>query len=139
MLQEEGGQGRFEQCGEHVAIPRQPLELFRRDDARALLDQPLTELEIARDDGAAGPGDDVGADLRQPALGEIGIPLVERPCDGELEDAVPEELEPLVGLRSIRRPRRVGEGVVEPLGGQPPDQARKSCGFPRLRATTGAR
>jgi hypothetical protein len=79
------------------------------------------------------------ADLREPALGQIGIAVVERPGDGELEDAVAEELEPLVRLRSIGSPRRVREGVVEPLAGKLLDQRPQSAGCPRVgAATTGA-
>ena len=40
-------------------------------------------------------------------------PLVELACDCEAQDAVSEELEPLVGFRAIRRPRGVREGVAE--------------------------
>jgi hypothetical protein len=38
----------------------------------------------------------VRANLRELTLGEVGIPLVELPRDGELEDAVAEELQPLI-------------------------------------------
>jgi hypothetical protein len=78
-------------------------------------------------------------DLREPAFRQVGIALVEGAGDGELEDAVAEELEPLVRLRSIGSPRRVREGVVEPLAGKLLDQRPQSAGCPRVgAATTGA-
>ena len=43
-------------------------------------------------------------DLRELTLAEVGVPLVELPRNRQLEDAVPEELEPLVGRRAVRRP-----------------------------------
>ena len=62
-------------------------------------------------------------DLRELALAEVGVPLVELPCDRQLEDAVPEELEPLVGRRAVRRPRRVREDVLQALGRELVDQS----------------
>jgi hypothetical protein len=56
----------------------------------------------------------VRADLRQPALREIWVPVVQRAGDRELEDAVPEELEPFVRRRAVGRPRAVGEDVLQP-------------------------
>jgi hypothetical protein len=64
----------------------------------------------------------VRTDLREPALGEVGVPVIERPGDRELEDAVPEELEPLVGLRTVVRPGGVLEDLLEPVGRKLPDQ-----------------
>ena len=89
----------------------------------APLEQPRPQVELPRHDGAARPRDDVRADLRQPALGEVGVVVVERARDRELEHAVAEELEPLVRGRTIGRPGRVREDVLEPLLGQPVDQA----------------
>ena len=48
--------------------------------------------------------DDVRAHLREPPLREVGMPRVERVRDRELEDAVAEELEPLVRGASGRSP-----------------------------------
>jgi len=62
------------------------------------------------------------ADLRETTLGCVGEAIVESPCDRELEDAVAEELEPLVRRRAVRGPRRVGEDGFEPLFGQLVDQ-----------------
>ena len=61
-------------------------------------------------------------DLRELAFAEIGVPLVELPRNRELEDAVPEELEPLVGRRAVRRPRRMREDVLQALGREFEDQ-----------------
>jgi hypothetical protein len=55
----------------------------------------------------------VRADLREPALGQIGKTVVQSPGDRELEHAVAEELEALVRLRAVGRPRRVCERVVD--------------------------
>ena len=47
------------------------------------------------------------ADLRQTAFGEFRIPLEELTRDRELEDAVSEELQPLVRRGALTRPGRV--------------------------------
>jgi hypothetical protein len=62
-------------------------------------------------------------DLRELTLAEVGVPLVELPRDSELQDAVPEELEPLVGGRAVRRPRRMREDVLQALGRELVDQS----------------
>jgi len=62
-------------------------------------------------------------DLRELTLVEVGVPLVELPRDRELQDAVPEELEPLVGRRAVRRPRRMREDVLQALGRELVDQS----------------
>jgi hypothetical protein len=74
------------------------------------------------DPGAALAGDDVRPDLREPPLGRLAEQIEDRPCNGELEDAVPEELEALVRLRAVLRPRRVGEDLLQPLGGKLRDE-----------------
>jgi hypothetical protein len=50
---------------------------------------------------------------------------VERVRDGELEDAVAEELEPLVGGATVARPRRVREDVLRRLRRERVDQLRE--------------
>ena len=105
VLQEQGAERRLQQRGEDVAVRGEPLELVLRHGAGRPLRHPLAEPELAGDDRAARPGDDVRADLRQLPLGEVGVPLVELPRDGQLEDAVAEELETLVGRRRGRAPR----------------------------------
>ena len=62
-------------------------------------------------------------DLRELALAEVGVPLVELARDGELQDAVAEELEPLIGRRAVRRPRCVREDVLQALGRELVDQS----------------
>jgi hypothetical protein len=64
----------------------------------------------------------VRPDLRQLTLGELGVPLVELPRDRQLEDAVAQELEALVGGRTIRRPGRVREDVLQALRRELEDQ-----------------
>ena len=49
----------------------------------------------------------------------------ERMRNRELEDAVAEELEPLVRLATLARPRRVGEDVLRQLRREPVDQLRE--------------
>ena len=56
--------------------------------------------------------------------------LVERARDRELEHAVTEELEPLVGQRPVRRPGGVREDVVGALRRELVDQDRSSRGSP---------
>jgi hypothetical protein len=103
VLQEEGGEGGLQQGGEDVAVAREPVELIGRD-LRALLEQTVAEVELARDDRAARARNDVRADLRQPALREVRVALEERTRDRELEHAVAEELEALVRGRALARP-----------------------------------
>ena len=52
-----------------------------------------------------------------------GIPVVELPRDRELEHAVAEELQPLVRGRAVRRPRRVREDMLQPVGRELVDQS----------------
>jgi hypothetical protein len=50
---------------------------------------------------------------------------VEGMRDRELEDAVAEELEPLVRVATVARPRRVREDVLRQLGRERVDQLRE--------------
>ena len=127
MLEEERGQGRLEQGGEDVPVAREPVELVRRDVTR-LLGQAPPEVELTRDDGAARARDDVRADLREPSLREVGVALVKRARDGELEDAVAEDLQPLVRRRAVVRPGAVREDRPGALVGQLADQAAELAG-----------
>ena len=103
------------------------------------LEQLGAEPELLRDERAGAPRDDVRADLRQPALGQVGVAVVQMPCDGQLEHAVAEELEPLVRRRPVGRPRRVGEDVLEPVRRQRADQLGEPPNVACLRvAATGA-
>jgi hypothetical protein len=66
--------------------------------------EPGAEPELAGDRRAARTRDDVRADLRQPALGVLRIPVVEVARDRELENAVAQELQALVGLGAFGGP-----------------------------------
>ena len=65
------------------------------------------------------------ADLREPPLRELGVARVELVRDRELEHAVAEELEALVRLRPLGRPRRVRERDRRPFGRKRVDQLRE--------------
>jgi hypothetical protein len=65
----------------------------------------------------------VRADLGESAFRRVCEAIEDRPRDRELEHAVSEELEPLVGLRAVFRPRRVGEDLLAPSGRKLVDQA----------------
>jgi hypothetical protein len=64
----------------------------------------------------------VRPDLREPAFRGVLEAVEDRAGDRELEDAVPEELEPLVGLGAVVRPGGVLEDLLEPVGRELPDQ-----------------
>ena len=53
------------------------------------------------------------------------MPRVQRMRDGKLEHAVAEELEPLVRLATLARPRGVGEDVLRQLRRERVDQLRE--------------
>src|SRR5512132_1681125 len=79
------------------------------------------------------------ADLRQTPFLVRGEALVELARDGEPEDAVPEELEPLVRLGSVSRPRGMGERLTQALGGQLVDQPPEVGLFLALLTAGGSR
>jgi hypothetical protein len=137
VLEEDACERRLEERREDVAVLRQSTELVGLGGG-AVLDQPLAEPELVGDEGAGPARDDVRADLRQPALGELGVTFVQVPGDGELEDAVAEELEPLVGRRPIRRPRGVREDLVLPLRRKRADQFGQAPDVACLGVATGA-
>ena len=95
VLEEQRAERRLEERREDVPVPREPVELLRRR-VGGVAREPLTEVELPRDDCAARPRDDVRSDLRQPSLGEVGKPRIDLVRDRQLEDTVAEELEPLV-------------------------------------------
>ena len=131
VLEEERAQRGLDDRREHVPVPRQPLELLvvglRVSRTR---DETLPEAELACDLGAGRTRDDVGSHLREPALVEVRVTRVERVRDRELEDAVAEELEPLVGRGTIARPRGVREDWLRQLRRERVDQLRE---FPGVR------
>ena len=116
VLEEQCGERRLEQRGQDVSIPRETLELVV-GDVGAALREPSAEVELPRNDRAARAGDDMRADLRQTAFGEFRIALEELTRDRELEDAVSEELQPLVRRGALTRPGRVRVDQVSPLVG----------------------
>jgi hypothetical protein len=65
----------------------------------------------------------VRPNLRQTTLGSGAEAVEDGTRDRELEDAVAEELEPLVGLRAVVDPRRVREDLLEALRRELRDQA----------------
>jgi hypothetical protein len=79
----------------------------------------------------------VRADLREPALRSVAEAVVDGPGDRELEDAVAQELEPLVRVGPVVRPRRVLEDLLEAFGRELGDQAPELTGPVGVRA--GAR
>ena len=109
VLEEERRERRLEQRGEHVAVLAPAARARPSGSPSARSASTLAEPELARDDGAARPRDDVRADLRHPPLAEVRVAVVERARDRELEHAVAEELEPLVRGRPVGSPGRVGE------------------------------
>ncbi len=133
MLEVESSQARLDERRQDVPIRREAPRLGL--GLRRMLRETLAELQLAADDGAAVARDDVGPDLRQPAFLIAGEALVELAGDRQPKDAVAEELEPLVGLRAVFRPRRVRECAAEPLLGKLVDQAAEvGPGLVALRA-----
>ena len=107
---------------EDVPAARDALELVRGGVAR-VLEQPIAEPELLRDGSAALARDDVRPDLRESPLGRLAEAVEHRARDRELEDAVAEELEPLVRVGAVLDPRGVREDLLEPLGRKLRDQA----------------
>jgi hypothetical protein len=126
VLEVERAETRLHEGGEDIAVDRQALQLVGIALAAAMLEEALAELEAPPHDGAALPRNDVGAELRERPLLRVGKPLVELLRDGEPEDAVPEELESFVGIRPVRSPRGMREGVAETLPRQGVDQLEKA-------------
>jgi hypothetical protein len=131
MLEIESSDRRLEQSRKHVAAARDPFELVARDVARALR-EPLAETELLRDERARGARDDMRPDLREPPFRGVLEPVEDRARDRELEDAVAQELEPLVRVRALLRPGGMLEDLLEPLRRELGDQAAEL--FRRLRA-----
>jgi hypothetical protein len=138
VLEEERGERRLEQRREHVAVADEATELVGRERVAALR-EGVAEPELTGDRGATLARDDVRADLGQPPLGEVREAIVERPRDGQLEDAVAEELEPLVGGGAVRSPGGMSEDVLDPLDRKPVDQPPELRGIARARSATGGK
>jgi hypothetical protein len=125
VFEEERAEDRLEERREHVPVLRKPFDLLGLEVAGAVLAEPPAEVELTRNDGTARARDDVRADLREPPFGEPGVAVVELVRDRELEDAVAEELEPLVRLDPVAGPRRMRERNCRPFGRQRVDQRRE--------------
>lgn len=106
---------------------RDALELVRRNGA-GTLGQTVSEPELFGDSRATRARNDVRPDLGEPSLGRVSEAIEDRARDRELENAVAEELEPLVGGGAVVRPRRVRKDLLEPvrrqLGDQPAELGR---------------
>ena len=125
VLEEERAERRLDDRGEDVAVAREPLELLLRLRGSRVLDETLPEPEVARHLRAGRPRDDVRAHLRELPLGEVRMARVQRVRDRELEHAVAEELEPLVRVAALARPRGVGEDGLRQLRRERVDQLRE--------------
>jgi hypothetical protein len=91
------------------------------------------------DDGTALARDDVGADLRELALLVVREALEELLRDREPEDAVAQELEPLVRIPPLLGPGGMCERALERLGGKCVDQRQEaSVRRPLVGGATGA-
>ena len=80
----------------------------------------LAEPDLAGDVGEGAGVDHRGAQLGQPALGQVGVGAVERLGDDDAEHGVAEELQPLVGRQAavLVGERAVRQGALEQLGVQ---------------------
>ena len=99
----------------------------------------LAEPDAAADLGQRAGVDDRGAQLGQPALGEVGVGEVEGLGDDDAEHGVTEELQPLVGRQPtvLVGVRAVGQGALEQLGVQ--DGFPEGCAeLARSRSAVGA-
>src|SRR6266542_322621 len=133
VLEKERGEGGLHDCGQDVAVAR---ELRRLLDAglQAPIAQPAIELELQSDRRTARAGADVREDLRHPALGEVRVAVEEVAGDGEIQDAVAEELEPFVGGGAVGRPVRMRKDLIESLPWERLDQVLELVRFSRRRA-----
>jgi hypothetical protein len=139
VLEVERRERGFEERGEDVPAPRDALQLVRRD-VSGTLGELLAQTEVLRDGGAARPRDDVGPDLRQAALRRLPEAVEDGPRDRELENAVAQELEALVGGGPVVRPGRVREDLLETRSRKLGDQAAELRGpASRARPATPSR
>jgi hypothetical protein len=115
VLEIERSKAGLDESGEHVSVDGKSLQLLRVALLAGLFEQALPEVEPPADDCTALAGDDVSADLRELALLRLRKAVVELLRDRETQDAVAEELEPLVGIGAVRRPGGVRERIPEAL------------------------
>jgi hypothetical protein len=124
VLEEECAECRFNDRCEHVAVLSETLELHL-GLLRSALDEAPAEVERPRHLCAGGARDDVGTHLREPPFRKVRVARIERVRDRKLEDAVAEELEPLVRGATVARPRGVGEDRLGELRRERVDQLRE--------------
>jgi hypothetical protein len=135
VLDVHGRDRSLEDGGEDVAAPRDALELVC-GCVPGELEQALSERELPCDRSATLTRDDVRPNLREPAFGRSWEAIEDGARDRKLEDAVAQELEPLVRVGAILDPRGVGEYLLEPVGGKLRDQAAelgRPCAYVGLR------
>jgi hypothetical protein len=136
VLEVDRSEAGFDERGEDVAVRGQPQELVGVDLAR-VAGEEVAQPQALPDDRAALARDDVRADLGETAFGLVGKAVVELLRDREPENAVAEELQPLVRVRTARRPRGMRECVLKALARKRLDQSEELA--PRLLATGGRR
>jgi hypothetical protein len=128
VLEVEGAERRLDERREDVAVPREAVEFAARQRAETF-GEPAAEPEQAGDLRAARPADDVRPRLGQPSFGELREAVVELLSDCEVENRVPEELEPLVRGRAVLDRGGMGEGARAKLWPQPLDQPKELAGI----------
>jgi hypothetical protein len=121
VLEVQSPEASLDERGEDVPVGGEPADLGALAP-RGVPGEPLSQRKAPPYNGAALPRDDMGADLRQAPLLIRRKALVELARDREPQNAVPEELEPLVGVGAVPRPRGMGKRLSEALRGQLLDQ-----------------
>jgi hypothetical protein len=121
VLEVESPETSLDERREDVPVGGEPADLGALA-LRGVLAEPLSQREPLPDDGAALARNDMGADLCEMSLLVRRKALVELTRDREPENAVPQELEALVGFGAVSCPRGMGERLSEALRGQLLDQ-----------------
>ena len=83
-------------------------------DGPGVVEELVAEPELLRDRRTALPRDDMRTDLREATLGGRAEAVEHGTRDRELEDAVAQELEPLVRLSAVLGPGGMREHLREP-------------------------
>jgi hypothetical protein len=114
MLEVQGTEGGLDERSQDVPVGGE-LRDFLGVARLGFRGEALAELQPPPDDRAALALHDVRADLRQAPFLVGGKALVELLRDGETEHTVAQELEALVGVGAVPRPRGMCERVAETL------------------------
>ena len=109
----DGADERLREVGEHVLVGLQLGGVAALPALAGILAQQLAEAELGGHARAGGAADDVGPQPRQVPLGELREAPVQLGGDAETQHAVAEELEPLVRVHPVRRPRGVREHLAQ--------------------------